>query len=344
MWKFSIPKHLYGVCYMTGGSLLYSLMSVLMKVGTSFFGEWQLLCFRCAITTLISLFLLAYSKVNPLGPPDWRLRTLLLVRGLVGTIGLVGMIYALKLLPVGNATCISFTSPVFTTLFARLFLGEKYTKVDALGALGALIGVVLVSKPPFLYSFLPGLPALPPSTSSKNQELLGVLAALVMSTMTAVVYCTVRVIGTRVPVLVPVTWFCMTGTVVGLVVSLAIELPWQALTGTSVGVLAGIGVTGFFGQSFMTHALQIEKASTVSVCAYTQVLFAFIWQLLLFGDVPDWATWVGGLLVVSCVGTTVFQTWKKGKLQPKSPDGLLEEVNSTYTTAPSVNYGTINKP
>ena len=50
---------------------------------------------------------------------------LLLARGLLGSGAILLFFYALCQLPVGEATLLNFTSPLFTTLFAALFLRER---------------------------------------------------------------------------------------------------------------------------------------------------------------------------------------------------------------------------
>eukprot|EP01006_Ploeotia_vitrea_P062739 TRINITY_DN84321_c0_g1_i1.p1 TRINITY_DN84321_c0_g1~~TRINITY_DN84321_c0_g1_i1.p1 ORF type:complete len:377 (+),score=21.09 TRINITY_DN84321_c0_g1_i1:160-1131(+) len=289
----------------------------------------QLLFFRSFLTTLLALIVLAYKRINPLGPPDWKLRRLLALRGVFGTIGLAGMIFALKRLPIGDAVCISFTSPVITTLFARIFLKEKYEWVDAVGAVGALIGVILIGKPPFLYE-IPGIGPLIPEIAGNetSAQLFGVVAALTMSVMTAGVYCAVRVIGDRVSVLVPVTWFCAMGTIMGFF-GMLVE-GWQPLTVPSVLILLAIGFSGFLGQSFMTHALQIEKASKASVCMYVQVICAFLWELVLFGTIPDWASVVGAFFIVAFVFVIIWRIWKEPAKEKGKPLGSANK--RTYAT------------
>lgn len=54
-------------------------------------------------------------------------------------------------LPFSEAVILSFTTPIWTTLIATLWLKEKWSWVDIAGMLVNLLGVLFVARPAFLF-------------------------------------------------------------------------------------------------------------------------------------------------------------------------------------------------
>ena len=51
-------------------------------------------------------------------------------------------------------------------------------------------------------------------------------------------------------------------------------------------------------QVFMTRGLHLEEASRATMMTYLQVVFAFVWGVLFFGEVPTLLSGVGSLLIL----------------------------------------------
>ena len=50
-------------------------------------------------------------------------------------------------MPVSTASCVFFTLPIFSTLFASYFLKEKMTKLDFAQLIMAMLGVIVINNP-----------------------------------------------------------------------------------------------------------------------------------------------------------------------------------------------------
>ncbi|CAK9294060.1 unnamed protein product [Gordionus sp. m RMFG-2023] len=75
----------------------------------------------------------------------------LYIRCIAGTVGITCLTFALVYAPISDASTISYTSPVYVAILARIFLGERIAVADA-GLLAlALTGVVFVTRPAFLF-------------------------------------------------------------------------------------------------------------------------------------------------------------------------------------------------
>jgi drug/metabolite transporter (DMT)-like permease len=67
--------------------------------------------------------------------------------------------------------------------------------------------------------------------------------------------------------------------------------------------LAGGVVFGMAGYHALTHAMRTGEVSAVTPFRYTRLIFAMILAMVLFGERPDLATWIGAALVV---GSGIF--------------------------------------
>jgi drug/metabolite transporter (DMT)-like permease len=71
------------------------------------------------------------------------------LRGLSVAVATIAMFTAVWLMPLAEATTITFTQPMITALLAALFLGERLRPAAIVATLVAFVGVVIVLRPNF---------------------------------------------------------------------------------------------------------------------------------------------------------------------------------------------------
>ncbi|ELW66721.1 Transmembrane protein 20 [Tupaia chinensis] len=206
-----------------------------------------------------------------------------------------------------DATVITFSSPVFTSIFACIFLKEKYSPWDALFTLFAITGVILIVRPPFLFG----------SDTSEMEEsysdrLKGTFAAVGHAVLAALTLVLLRKIGKSVDYILSIWYYVVIGLLQSSIV-LSILGEWSLpYCGLDRLFLILIGLFGLGGQIFLTKALQIEKVGPVAIMRTMDVVFAFIFQIFVFNHVPTWWTVSGALCVVaSSIGVAV-RKWYQG--------------------------------
>lgn len=79
-----------------------------------------------------------------------RTVVLVMVQAILGANSIIFVFYGLKYLNIADSIVIGTSAPVFVTLFAFIFLGERCGVFPVITALLALIGVGIISKPPIL--------------------------------------------------------------------------------------------------------------------------------------------------------------------------------------------------
>lgn len=70
-----------------------------------------------------------------------------------------------------------------------------------------------------------------------------------------------------------------------------------------------LAVFSFAGQILLTMALQHEQAGPVAIARSADIVFAFIWQVMFFGEIPSFFSILGALLVTCSVLLTGLRKW-----------------------------------
>lgn len=270
-----------GIRAMLGAAFAFSVMSALVKLAGERLPTGQIVLARGVVTLVLSAWSVHRAGLSFVGVR----KGMLVLRGAFGFGGLSAYFYAVTHLPLADATVLHFTNPVLSTIAAALFLQERFGRAELLGALACLAGVVLVSRPSFLF----GGAALDP---------VAVIVALLGAVFAAGAYVTIRGLrGTDDPRVV-VFYFPL--------VAVPAALPWAISTWVWPTplewlVLLALGVATQIGQVQLTRSLHLESTARATTVSYAQVLFAFGWGLALFGEVPTWASIAGALAIAAGV-------------------------------------------
>ena len=143
-----------GLRYAAAGAFSFSIMSAFAKLLGGRIPTQEIILARGLVTVIMTWFALRQAGLSPWGEGE---RPLLLLRGLLGYGALSCFLWAVVRLPLADTTVIHFTNPVFTALLAALFLGELLRGGEAILALLALSGVVIIARPEFLFGHTSGL-------------------------------------------------------------------------------------------------------------------------------------------------------------------------------------------
>jgi drug/metabolite transporter (DMT)-like permease len=203
-------------------------------------------------------------------------------RSVLGISSILCTFQALIMLPLGDATTIGFTAPVFATILSWLVLREPVGLQRWLAVLCGFIGVAIVMRP---------------GGSGHALPIAGVGIALVAALGTASVTITLRQLRHTENVAAIVFWFFLGSALVGLAF-LPFFGRWH--DATTILLLAGGGIAGGIMQITMTSSLQ-APVSVVSPFDYLQMVGAVLLGWLLMASVPTVNTLVGAALI-ACSG------------------------------------------
>jgi drug/metabolite transporter (DMT)-like permease len=270
-----------GALYMVGSAFFFSLMSLLVKTAGQRIPSQEIVFARSVVGLLLSYWLVRRAGLSPWG----NNRRLLALRGLFGFLAMSCYFFALTRLPIAEATVIQFTSPLWTALLAVVVLSERAGRVLILSTISSLAGVVLVTKPAVLFG-----------SAASELDLLGVGVALLGAFISAAAFVTVRQASKTDDPLVIVFFFALIATPAGAATAAPVFTwphTWEWL------VLLGVGVVTQVAQVCLTRGLKLETAGRATSIGYTQIVFASVWGVAFFSELPDVWAGAGALFIVA---------------------------------------------
>ncbi|MDX1528364.1 MAG: DMT family transporter [Gammaproteobacteria bacterium] len=225
---------------------------------------------------------------------------LLAVRGVVGGLSLMTWFYGLSIVPIATATALSFTSVIFASIGAAVFLKERMRLRRWTAVVLGFVGVLVIVRP--------GLTVFDPGS------LVIVLAAILWGVGIVLVKTIARTDETVTIVAWSALW---------LIVATAIPawLVWITPTWTQLAWLIVIGVFGTVGTFAWTQALKTADASLVIPTDFTRLVWAGAIGFAAFGEIPDRWMWVGAALIIGStlyIGLRESKLAREGKLTPGS--------------------------
>jgi drug/metabolite transporter (DMT)-like permease len=177
-----------------------------------------------------------------------------------------------------EAAALADTSPIFITLGAVLFLGEKLTRARIIALILAMIGTLIILRP--------GLGVFTPA---------GLLALGCAMAYAGNVLMT-RKIGQHEMAWTSLFYGALFGT---LITSIFLPMVWQPILADDFLGFLALGALGSVAQWAVIRAFSISEAGAIAPFGYLGILFATFWSWSLFGTLPDMATVLGALVIIA---------------------------------------------
>ncbi|WP_108838916.1 DMT family transporter [Tateyamaria sp. Alg231-49] len=251
----------------------FGIMDVAVKAVSPMTGTLPALWARYAGQMFIVLVLVAphLRKVAHSAYPKLQI-----TRSLLLMMATFFFFLALGQIGLAEATAVMAMNPLLITLGAALFLGEALgpRRIGAIAV--ALVGALIVIRP--------GTDVFQPA------GLLPLVAAFCFASYTLIT----RRLGPDEDVW---TSLFYTGLVGAVILTLILPFHMPTFNLTSIALLCLIGAVGTAGQLMLIRALSMAEAGLLAPFNYTGLIFAVIWGLVLFGEVPDAFTMLGALVI-----------------------------------------------
>ena len=204
------------------------------------------------------------------------------LRALAGVLSMACWFYALTELPLAEATSYSFAMPLFLTVLAWAFLGEKLKWQTWLATAIGFGGVLIIMRPDAVTL---GLAA---------------LAGLAAAFLHAVAAILIKTLASSESSLTLLLYFPVLAILVFLFPAMSV---WVSPTPTEWIGLVGVAALGVQTQWGFIQACRISDMTFLAPFDYSRLLFALVLGYLLFSELPDIWTLVGGGVVV---GSTLY--------------------------------------
>lgn len=253
-------------------------------------------------------FILAWIAAGPgLGSIRTKRLGLHISRTAMGLTGMVFNFGAVLLLPLAEATTLSFTAPIFATILGALILKEP-TGWRRWGAvLTGFVGVLIVTQP-----------------GDGHIPLTGALVGLIAAFFVGVITIQLRHMGKTESPATTVFWFS-TLSLPPLFIAYAFVA--QMHDWPTFAMLIGIGLVGGVGQLALTAALRFAPVSAVVPMDYSSLIWATLYGFLLFGVLPGPWTWIGAPIIIASGLTIAWREHRLGLARRASPVEAVADVD-----------------
>ena len=274
-------------------SFFFSLMTVCVKKIDNRIPIYELVFFRSLLSLFITSLIINKKNLNPWG----KNKPLLILRGILGTMALVCIFYAIKNMPLNLSTVIQYTYPIFISIFAGILINEKITKNLIIASITGWIGIFIILNPYQL--------------SSLNIELdkFTLLIAFLGSISTALAYITVKKLSSTEDIFIIIKYFPLISVIT---LSPIVFFNWVTPNINDLIWIIGIGMFTQAGQTFLTIGLKKLPTSEAARINYLQVLFGSLWGILFFNELININFIFGAVLVL--LGTIISTSKKLKKI------------------------------
>lgn len=276
--------------WMFAAGLSFVVMTALVKsLGTSM-NSIQAAFLRYVLGLVFLLPAMRSIMATHLTP---RLLTLFGLRGVVHAVAVMLWFFAMTQIPLAEVTAMNYMTPVYVTLGAALFLGEKLAFRRIAAILVALVGVLIILRPGFR------------EVSSGHLAMLGTALTLGGS------YLLAKILVRDVPPAVVVAHLSIWVTIALIPFAIAV---WTQPSLRDLGVLFLVASFATAGHYFMTLALQAAPVAVTQPVTFLQLIWATILGAAVFHESVDVWVVAGGTLILAAVS---FISWREFVLNRK---------------------------
>ncbi len=225
------------------------------------------------------------------------------VRGIYGLVGMVCNFGALSLLPLAEASTLTFTAPIWAVVLSMLLLREPVGVWRWSAVLLGFAGVLIIAQP-----------------GGGELPLFGAAVGLGGAFMIALISIQIADLNRTEQPITIVFWFASITSAVLLPPVLSLGRAHDAHEWL---LLLAMGVSGSIGQLLLTASLRFGKIASVIVMDYSALIWATLYGWLVWQVLPPATTWLGAPLIIGAgavIGWRERQLGRARAVEPIGPD------------------------
>lgn len=234
------------------------------------------------------------AKITP------RLWGLFALRGLMHAAAVMLWFYAMTQIPLADVTALNYLAPVFVSIGAAVFLGEKMALRRIAAIAVALIGMVIILRP--------GVREISP----------GHWGMLISAAIFGGSYLIAKILADAAPPTVVVGMMSIWVTIGLTPFALAV---WVTPTLYEIAILFCVACFATLGHYLMTLAFRAAPVTVTQPVTFLQLVWAVLLGVVFFDEAIDLWVVFGGALILGAIS---FITWREAVLKrrpitPPSP-------------------------
>jgi len=277
-----------GVFWMVVSGLLFIGVTALVKYLGTDIPAPQAAFIRYALGLVFLLPMIRPILRADLSAKQWGLFA---ARGLAHSIGVALWFFAMARIPIADVTAMNYLAPIYVTIGAALFLGERLALRRVLAVVVALIGALIILRPGF------------------REIGSGHFAMLAAAVVFAASYLLAKLLTdqTNAVIVVGMLSFWVT---LGLA-PMAAHV-WVTPDLHTVLVLFVVACLATAAHYTMTLAFRSAPLTVTQPVTFLQLVWAVSVGTLFFGEAVDIWVVIGGLVILASVS---FMTWREAMLK-----------------------------
>lgn len=217
-------------------------------------------------------------------------------RAITGGTGMFFVYGAVLLLPLAEATTLSYTAPFFAVVIAVTMFGEKVGLYRSAAVLVGFCGVLVIMQP---------------GSGGEEISLIGVVIALIAAALVALISFQVQDLNKTESPWSIIFWFTALSTPVVL---LAMPFVAKAHSSETWLIIIAMALSGAAAQILLTSSLRYGSAAVVLLIDYTSLLWAMYYGWSVFDRTPPSTLWLGAPLII---GAGVLIAYRERALAQK---------------------------
>ncbi|ESX88162.1 DMT family transporter [Mesorhizobium sp. LNJC405B00] len=276
---------LAGILLMLAGDFMFALNDAMGKWLVASFSVGQVVLIRSIGAFIVLGPMIANQGAGRLFQMERPV--LQILRVLATTVDTALFYAAVVYLPLADVMSFYMAGPIYVAALSHFLLGEKVGWRRWAAILVGFCGVLIILKP---------------SSAAFSQSSLFALVGSIAFAFAIILSRRLR--GTSDTTLV--TWQTIGTLLVGGVMTIG---AWQTPSALDFGAMLLLGIVSCSAHLMITRALKLAPASTLAPLHYSLLLWAVIFGLAFFGDVPGPRILIGAAIVV-LAGLFIFHRQK----------------------------------
>lgn len=281
-------RPLTGIFWMLVTGFCFLAVTVLVKYMGPRLPAAEAAFIRYAMGLVVLLPAVGTLRAAHLTKRQWSLFGL---RGLCHAMGVILWFYSMTRISIAELTALNYLAPIYVTVGAALFLGEKLALRRIMAVLLGLAGAAIILRPGF------------------REVSPGHLAMLVAAVVFAGSYLLAKVLTNEVR---PAIIVGMLSIFVTLGLAPFAFSVWIAPTGQELMLLMAVAVFATTGHYTMTLAFAAAPVMVTQPVTFLQLVWATALGALVFAEPVDIWVVLGGFVIL---GSVTFITWREAMLK-----------------------------
>ena len=233
--------------------------------------------YRCLFGVIIMLPFMIYNY-----PEAWKTHNIKLqfVRSAINVYSMISWFTAIGTLQLEKAAAIGFTTPLFTTILAIIFLGEviRIQRITAL--IVGFIGILVVIRPGYIPFESGALWLLSAAITFSIVIIIVKKLTEKDSSLTTAFY--------QMAFMVPPTFF------------IALFF-WESININQFLLFIFVAIAGFITQFSFAQCLKMAETTFIMPIQFTKLIWLSLIGYFFFMEVPDIWTWIGASIIFSSI-------------------------------------------